>query len=57
MPKCAYCKTQETELYENGAPICIACATDKAVERASAANGSSHKQTPRDLQEDLKPSR
>jgi hypothetical protein len=25
MAKCAYCKT-ETELYENGTPICLACA-------------------------------
>ena len=31
MAKCAYCKTQETEMYEkNGVPICLACATDKA---------------------------
>lgn len=42
MAICAHCKTQETEVYEkNGAPICLACATDKAadiqrVERATA---------------------
>ena len=30
-------------------PICIACATDKDVERASTANGTSHERTPRDL--------
>lgn len=28
MAKCAYCKT-ETELYENGTPICIDCAAAK----------------------------
>jgi hypothetical protein len=28
MAECAYCKT-ETELYENGTPICIACASAK----------------------------
>ena len=41
MAICAQCKTQETELYENGVPLCIACATDKAAkinreERATA---------------------
>ena len=42
MATCAHCKKQETELYENGVPICIACATDKAVERASTANDTGH---------------
>ena len=54
MATCAHCKHQETELYEHGVPICIACATDKAVERASTANGTSHGRTHRDLPEDLK---
>ena len=35
MARCAYCKTQETQTYENDVPICIACATDKDVERAA----------------------
>jgi len=30
MAQCAYCKT-ETELYENGTPVCVACAGAKAV--------------------------
>ena len=30
MAQCAYCKT-ETELYENGTPICVVCAGAKAV--------------------------
>jgi hypothetical protein len=25
MPICARCKTQDTELYENGIPICLSC--------------------------------
>ena len=41
MAICALCKTQETELYDSGVPICLACATDKAAkirrdERATA---------------------
>ena len=43
MAKCVHCKTQETEMYEKGVPICLACATDKAVQRAAAGNGTSHK--------------
>ena len=30
MAICAHCKTQETQLYENGVPLCLACATDVA---------------------------
>lgn len=30
MAQCAYCKA-ETELYENGTPICVVCAGAKAV--------------------------
>ena len=30
MAQCAHCNTQETQMYENGVPICLACATDKA---------------------------
>ena len=29
MAECAYCKA-ETELYENGTPICVVCAGAKA---------------------------
>ena len=39
MAICAYCKRQETQTYENAVPICLACATDKAVERAATAYG------------------
>ena len=51
MAKCAYCKKQETQTYENGVPICIACATDKAVERAASVNGTSYEPTPIDVPE------
>ena len=30
MAQCAYCKT-DTELYENGTPICVVCAGAKAI--------------------------
>lgn len=30
MARCAYCKA-ETELYENGTPLCVGCAEAKAV--------------------------
>jgi hypothetical protein len=41
MATCAHCKTQETDLFDNGVPICIACATNKdakakPMERATA---------------------
>jgi len=36
MALCAHCKKQETRTYDNGTPICIACATDKDVGRAAA---------------------
>jgi len=26
MARCAYCKAKETELYENGSPVCLSCA-------------------------------
>jgi hypothetical protein len=41
MAICAQCETQETNLYENGIPICLACATDKAagVRREHRPNG------------------
>jgi hypothetical protein len=29
MQICSYCKSQETELYENGAPICLSCANSR----------------------------
>jgi len=35
MARCARCKKQETQTYDNGLPICIACATDIDVERAA----------------------
>jgi hypothetical protein len=30
MANCAQCKNEETQMYESGVPICLACATDKA---------------------------
>jgi len=38
MASCAYCKT-ETELYENGTPLCIACAA--AISGAQPPSGDS----------------
>jgi len=35
MAQCAHCKKQETQTYDNGVPICIACKTNKDVERAA----------------------
>ena len=26
MPTCVHCKTEETQLYQNGVPICLQCA-------------------------------
>jgi hypothetical protein len=42
MAQCAQCETQETNLYENGVPICLACATDKAagIRREHRSNGN-----------------
>jgi hypothetical protein len=43
MAKCTYCKTQETQLYEDGVPICIVCSNRiqeaklDCIEKASAA--------------------
>ena len=54
MATCFQCKTQETNMYQNGVPICLACATDKAANitrmpaRAATANGKGN------LPEDLK---
>ena len=44
MARCAHCKTQETQTYENEVPICIACATDKDVERAANRSGQDGRQ-------------
>ena len=58
MALCAQCKTQETQTYENGLPICLACATDKAakiepVKRATSILGTTAT-TGRNLRRDLK---
>ena len=49
MAVCAHCKKQETELYENGVPICIACANARDAKAKqgnrrfdAAANAASH---------------
>ena len=39
MAQCAYCKA-ETELYENGTPLCVVCAGPKAVNPRSASTES-----------------
>ena len=39
MEKCAFCKIENTELYENGVPICLKCS--KA--RDQEANAVDHK--------------
>ena len=31
MATCAHCKTQETQLFENGVPVCIACAQGPSI--------------------------
>lgn len=33
MATCAHCKTQETQLFENGVPVCIACAQGPSIKR------------------------
>jgi len=33
---CFRCKTQETELYENGVPICLKCVDARSVKRRPA---------------------
>lgn len=39
MAICAHCKTQETEMYQTGVPVCIACATDNDADRAANPYG------------------
>jgi hypothetical protein len=38
MAICAHCKIQETQLYENGVPVCIACAQGPSIKRKSCAS-------------------
>ena len=52
MATCFHCKTEETALYENGVPICIACANarDAKIKQGdrkwgAAANGGSQPDT------------
>jgi hypothetical protein len=53
MATCAKCKTEETEWYESGVPMCFSCANARqeakldSMERASAASagGSSRSDT------------
>jgi hypothetical protein len=56
MAICAYCKTQETETFENGVPICLACSTDKAahVNRKLPADTRATNARTTELPEDLK---
>ena len=49
MAICAFCNTQETELFESGVPICLPCANardarsqEDTPERAAAANADGH---------------
>ena len=36
MATCAFCKTQETHLYENGVPICLKCIEARSFKRKPA---------------------
>lgn len=38
MAQCAHCKTEETELYEYGVPVCLKCANIRA-ERSHTEDG------------------
>lgn len=38
MAICAHCKTQETQLFENGVPVCIACAQGPSIQRKPYAS-------------------
>ena len=36
MAICAYCKTEEIDLYENGVAICLKCVKARSIKRKSA---------------------
>ena len=36
MATCAYCKNQETQLYENGVPTCLKCVEARSIKRKPA---------------------
>jgi hypothetical protein len=38
MATCAHCKTQETQLYENGVPICLDCADGRIKTKSPATD-------------------
>lgn len=42
MAICAHCRTQETQMYENGIPVCLACATDIAAKIAPAERATAY---------------
>jgi hypothetical protein len=46
MEPCAFCKVEETALYQNGVPICLKCA-----DRREAKSKSVHELLARDLRE------
>ncbi len=54
MAQCAQCKTQETQVYDNEVPICLACATDKAANINRSAGYGTMDGTGSNLQDDLK---
>ena len=37
MATCAHCKTEDTELHENGVPICLDCSEVRSIKREPAA--------------------
>jgi len=38
MARCAYCKIEDTELFENDVPICISCSTKRDKESQDSKN-------------------
>ena len=38
MAICFHCKTEETQLYENGVPICLKCVKEPPSKRKAAAS-------------------
>lgn len=59
MATCFHCKTEETQLFENGVPICLVCANTRAeakldtLQWAASANGNGYERTIRNRLEDL----
>jgi hypothetical protein len=39
MARCAYCRTAETDLYDSGVPICLACSEQREGKRKALSTG------------------